>query len=141
MVDYCLISHDSLASYSKFQVKRASEVVTEAGVQGLNAVPDHSILIWEFRFDAGVYDQNEFIKQTVPETEQGNVRYDVRNIPEDMFLNPTTSNSIFESMYNLEQGMRTQEHIDKSYDTLCSIIKNEMSVKLPVRNPVVNSFK
>ena len=49
VVDYCVVSHDSLSTFKQFTVIRATELVNRAIVErGLSpsSIPDHSPLTW-----------------------------------------------------------------------------------------------
>ena len=54
VVDYCLVSHDTLDRFSKFNVLRTSSIINNTGNLhnfASGSVPDHSILSWYIDID------------------------------------------------------------------------------------------
>ena len=51
VVDYCLVPHCQLSSYTEFSVKRAATLFEESGCLGRfdprKGIPDHSLLTWK----------------------------------------------------------------------------------------------
>jgi hypothetical protein len=45
---------------------------------------------------------------------------------------------VFESVHQLEQGLRTQCDIDNAYQALCNTIKNDMHDKMSCKRFVLN---
>lgn len=129
VVDYCLVSHDSLHLYINFTVVRARELVQKAGLQGCVGIPDHSILTWEFSFGNN-FDNDESGSKI--QAEVGNVKFHVNNMSND-FLPGEICDSLFETVHSLEQSFRKQENIDDAYKSLCSLVNNEMNEKLPCK--------
>lgn len=127
VVDYCLVSHDDLVMYTEFfGVLRASELINLAAIQAPTTVPDHSMLTWTTSLDSSIY------KPCVgPEATY--TKFDVRNVPNSFMSDQDFINDVHRCVFNLEQSVQTQEDIDNSYDTLCSVIRHEMESKLPCK--------
>ena len=83
VVDYCLISHDSLALYTNFYVKRSTELVSEVGFQNLLGTPDHSLLVWDITLDMEYHESKRPVRNTIFEAETEAVRYKTDKIPEE----------------------------------------------------------
>ena len=114
--------------FKEFNILRSSDLVNTTGVVPIS-VPDHSFISWSIDVPFNI--SSKSIETLV---ENSFVKYDVRNIPDNFFLEQEVVTDLHNAVFNLEASLRTQQDIDNSYKTLCSCIKSEMSEKLNKRN-------
>ncbi|MES9880570.1 MAG: endonuclease/exonuclease/phosphatase family protein, partial [Sedimenticola sp.] len=129
VVDYCLVSQSDISSFNNFVVTRASDLISSCSCLesvAPSSIPDHSALTW--KVECGLFaDRNEESQNVTGEF----VKYDVSHMPSTFMQDalPVLNRVVGE----LETGLRTQNDIDGAYADMCTIIKQEMTDKLPKR--------
>ena len=115
--------------YKSFKVTRMQQIY-DADLDGIESrtIPNHSIITCHFilnhfkdKADHALH--HEFIEQRF-------TRYNLSNIPQD-FCNDESTTQLFQALSDLEGKIQTQNDVDRIYDDFCTIVKNEMSGKLP----------
>ncbi|WAR11298.1 LOW QUALITY PROTEIN: hypothetical protein MAR_025478 [Mya arenaria] len=137
VVDYCLVSHEKLHLFSNFSVMRARELVQKAEMHGFIGIPDHSFLTWEYDFDKTYVRESGVPISVQPHAD--NVIFRAKSIPDDLFSGDVCE-MLFKTVNSLEQNLQTQENMDQSYPSLCSLIKVKLFDRVPHRKTVSLSY-
>lgn len=138
VVDYCIVGHNCLSLFDKFNVVRATDLVNSASAgRGFtpSSIPDHSVLTWTFE-QAGIAPKPEFGTCI---TDAQRVKYDPGNIPDNFLSDMSTVESLNLVVSALEGSLRNQMDIDSAYSDLCNIIKSEMQSKLGSKRIIIAS--
>ncbi|CAG2255049.1 unnamed protein product [Mytilus edulis] len=139
VVDYCVLPYEQLKSFSDFTVRRTTELIKNIGMVDKfdlrRIVPDHSILTWSMSLNFNFVD-NISLNDHEPVRK---VKYSADNIPQDWLCDPTVITSIDNIISYLEHSETTQFAIDDMYDSFVTVMKSEMSQKLPCKTVLYNS--
>ena len=119
VVDYCIVSHDSLPAFDNFNVIRTCDlvdrVIAERGLTP-SSIPDHSVLTWVFEQSSG---GKEPVNYTAPGAYR--VKYDVSNVPAHFLCDDSVLSKLNLTMNRLEGSMHAQTDIDNANISLCII--------------------
>ncbi|VDH90239.1 Hypothetical predicted protein [Mytilus galloprovincialis] len=139
VVDYCVLPYEQLKSFSDFTVHRTTELIKNIGMVDKfdlrRIVPDHSVLTWSMSLNFNFVD-NISLNDHEPVRK---VKYSADNIPQDWLCDPTIITSIDNIISYLEHSETTQFAIDDMYDSFVTVMKSEMSQKLPCKTVLYNS--
>ncbi len=130
LVDYCLVPHEDLTKYSKFEVFRMTNLLDQLNIF-IERPPDHSIITWCCDFgnlSAGTEQHQPY--NDVHDGEETK-RYDVSDMPMGFMCGKNIQQSIFKKITELENLEQNQISIDEVYDGFCKVLIAEMSDKLP----------
>lgn len=107
--------------------------------------PDHSLLSWKLdlgTYDDDIVDNNE--DNIVFNNEESYMKFNVKTIPSDFMTDASVCQQLHARILELESSNRSQGELDKAYKRLCTIIVDEMKLKLPykyINAPSSNSNK
>ena len=133
VVDYCLISHESLSSFCEFEIIHTSELISQSGLVGAVAptgIPDHSLLVWSINFDQCCFENSE--DETFG-NEQTFDKFDLSTVSTDFLSGTNDLFRVSQAVAKLEQSFRTQRDIDAAFNDWCGIIKEKMYERLPYK--------
>ena len=132
VVDYCLVSHDDLNTFSDFKVCKVTDVINEIGHETVlhsASFPDHSISTWQIKLDLTVM-SNESTRISENLDNKTFVKYDTKNIPDDFMSNDNFIQKLHETVFKLESDANSQNDLDKAYAEFSTLIRQEMTEKL-----------
>ncbi|XP_060589316.1 uncharacterized protein LOC132744577 [Ruditapes philippinarum] len=130
VVDYCVVTHDSLSKFTDFSVKLTSDVINSScDINSLapTCLPDHSLLSWNIVCNSANF---------IDDISCDNVSYDKFNlnmVPGDFLTGQDIIDQVNNVIENLEQGLQSQSDIDGLYSEWCSIIKHNMYKDVPYK--------
>ena len=128
VVDYFIVPYEYIELYEGFKVRPTKIYGDNLNGVESRQIPDHSIVTIRFILNRL---QNEFdpkLHHDFPEKRF--TRYNVSDISPD-FCSDGNLVQLLQALSDLEGQMQTQNDIDKIYDDCCTVVKNEMSTKLP----------
>ena len=139
VVDYCLVPHEYMPSFTNFTVNRPRVAFNEAGCIGLcdpKSLPDHSLLTWNVdlpvNMDSATTTDTSGIKDN-----RSYVKYDLKDIPGDFLASPSVRVEIENWITKLEESQKTQDQVTKLYNDFCEIISCEMNDKLEHKTVII----
>lgn len=124
VVDYVIVPHEQLATYSDFKVSLMSETVDTFNIKGYSSVSDHSVL--------------SFVLQTHGLTESpsndpvtsSSKRYVLSSLPSD-FLQDSSSVDLIKSTINrIEHDLHDLEDVDSAYTDFKNLISSELDKRV-----------
>ncbi len=133
VVDYFFTTHDNVKNISHCFVDTCSDVISHLGLQtsisDVCKAPDHSLLSIEIQ--TSIYEQLQSRmlgakNYNNPSTE----RYKVKKLPDDFMKSEQVCSALCQLIDQINLSRETQQHVDKMYEKLLSIIVNEMREKL-----------
>lgn len=135
VVDYCLVNHDELVLYSDFKVSKVTELINQIGHDCIlfsSAFPDHSVLSWKIDI-SGISCRENHADVSVTDKTEPLLKFDARKITSDFMSNVNLCRQLHTAVFELESSLISQHDLDNTYNTLCSLIKEEMIDKLPMK--------
>ena len=134
VVDYCLVSHETLASFQDFDVIRTTDLLSRVPVFSNAApvsFPDHSVITWKIICDSLV-DTPLCTHEDAPVGHQVD-KFDLTSVPPSFLSRPDVLHKINMAIVSLEGSYRTQNDLDSVYDSWCSFIRDQMYAEVPYK--------
>ena len=97
-------------------------------MQGNSKVPDHLLLVWSFSL---TNTNREIIDVTDPSASNEHLTrpsYNTTNIPQNFLSN---TDSVNETVLKIEHSLEAERNVSLAYESLQSLIMNEMDTYLP----------
>ena len=128
VVDYCLVSHETLPLFCDFEVIRTSELISR--IDNVSAVaptgiPDHSLLAW--KIDLG----SNFVNTSDVENLQSDQpfdKFDVSTVPVHILSSPDILRNVNNVISSLESSLRAQRDIDSAFNDWCHMSKQTCTI-------------
>ena len=135
VVDYCLVSHEVLVTFSNFI--RAVDLINRVNdISNLlaSSIPDHSAIIWEINLEAHIntcMDNDGAFCSTYFD------KFDVPSVPSTFLSDQNTLLMVNEAINSLESSLRTQSDVDTAYEDWCGVLRKQMY--LPYRTVLIGA--
>ena len=133
VVDYCFVSHETLSSFSDFEVIHTSELISRidnVGVVAPTGIPDHSLLAR--KIDLGSNFVNTSDEENL-QSDQPVDKFDVRTVPDHFLSSPDILRNVNNVISSFASSLRTQKDIDSACNDWCHIVKANMYYNLPYK--------
>ena len=140
VVDYLIVPHEDLHSFSDFSVTRSKDLFTQAGCVSLidtsRVIPDHSCLTCSMALPVGSPPRstNQSSEEGVPITS-----FDLSSIPDHFLSSDPCQTALRGCIAQLEASAANQLTVDSVYAQFCDIVKHEMHAQLPHRNIIIKT--
>ncbi len=136
IVDYILVSQQSLSNCSDFKIQSPIELINEFNLKGLissrSKPPDHALLSFKLCINTCLLQDDNPSDQSVNSNSNQSFRkYNFHQIREDFAQSDSCTNDILELINKIECNRQTQEELDNIYDSLTNTIVNEMNQEIP----------
>lgn len=156
VVDYIAVPMNNIENCIKCEVKTARSMIDEfcdisdADLNVRGMVPDHSVLLLEFKIDVNVNNTNTTNNMNnVSEASNVNdhipdnyfTRYNVRGANVDFFSSEESKLELLRLIENIEQCRSVQDDIDAAYKHLIDTYHNEMNKWFRAKNVHPSSKK
>ncbi|MES9883775.1 MAG: reverse transcriptase family protein [Sedimenticola sp.] len=138
VVDYIIAPHAHLDTVKHFRVITVSDCTKRYNITtGTAKLPDHSILLCTV--NSSPYDSiDHTITETTGQSDNDNAttfrRYDVTNVPANLFANESCQQQLNDMIQSLEAGHTNISEIDSLYTNLVNLCHKEMNDNLPYRD-------
>ncbi len=140
VVDYFFCPHNMLQFCTNFEVVLSKEMANQHGYTGLigkgSKLSDHSLLKVKINILADC--PHPYSNLPHPHTSNdntsnvtGEVKYNVKNIPNDFFSSVDSRNKLLELINEQELAIENQNNVNRYYNDLITCIFNEMDQYLP----------
>lgn len=149
VVDYMIVPYTVLPNVCNFEVKLISSLIIENGVQlSTNArLPDHSILTCSFRIseydqlNKNILDTTENVTDTTNIKYQSTRKYNVSNIPQDLFTSERCMRCLENVIDSLLDIRNIDDRINTIYESFIEAIHHEMDNKVDYKDYTPSSNK
>ncbi|VDI40881.1 Hypothetical predicted protein [Mytilus galloprovincialis] len=109
----------------KTQNNEDSEVDVPINHSERSKIPDHSILLAEFKTLTNI---SEYSSSKIDKSK----RFRLKSIPNDFFGSDLQKAALQTLIQRIETTRETQSHVDNIYSDLCTLIVDEMNCKIPI---------
>ena len=115
IVDYCIISTSNFHLITSFQIELIHDFMDKFNIHIDSIVPDHSILLWEFKFNNPIHNTTHALPSSV-------VRLPKQVIPQN-YLEDEEALCHIDDLCSL---ISSSEGVDSVYAKFCSFISNSL---------------
>jgi exonuclease III len=146
VVDYIVVPHDVFNLCHDFDVQSCESIVQNLGIQDLIAersrCPDHALLSVTFNMYKCSSDLDRGAQRDLKENgyvEDGmrhkiKRRFDFSAIPDNFLQSNMAQNALIAVIDKLSEALLSQSDLNRTYDTLCNTIHEEMTNTIPYKD-------
>ena len=109
VVDYCLVSHESLPIFSCFEVISTVDLISRLcsiSTVAPASFPDHSVIVWKLNLDA--YIGTPIDTDDLQSCSKLYDKFDVSRVSEEFLTRPDIIHEVNTAIFALENSLRTQ---------------------------------